>query len=106
MCLGGTVSGYIGQALAHDYGYPAAFSALGMMSLIPFFIFGIFMGETLPDYARPKPQERRKRLLALLQRLNNERKNLAAKFGRRKKKESLADQDLSKKPGVPVLELV
>ena len=130
MCLGGTVSGYIGQALAQDYGYPAAFSALGIMSLIPFFMFLLMMGETLPDFARPKPNERRKRLLALLQRLNNQRKNLAAKFGARRRtdaaKEGLAAQDQSSSqqqepqpsqnqqhqqnpsttPGVPVLELV
>ena len=92
MCIGGTLSGYIGQALAYDYGYPAAFSALGMMSLIPFTIFAVFIGETLPDYARPKPQQRRKRLLALLQRLNNQRKNIAAKFGRRRRQQKEQQQ--------------
>lgn len=83
MCLGGTVSGYVGQALAQDYGYPAAFSALGMMSLVPFFTYAMIMPETLPDYARPKPRQRRKRLLALLQRLNASRKDFTARITRR-----------------------
>lgn len=83
MCLGGTVSGYVGQALAQDYGYPAAFSALGIMSLVPLFTYAVFMPETLPDYARPKPQQRRKRLLALLQRFNASRKDFTARMTRR-----------------------
>jgi MFS family permease len=88
MCLGGTVSGYIGQALAQDYGYPAAFSALGMISLVPFFTYALFMPETLPDYARPKPKQRRKRLQALLLRLNAQRKNLTARITRRSRPEN------------------
>jgi MFS family permease len=104
MCLGGTVSGYIGQALAQDYGYPAAFSALGMMSLVPFFVHALFMPETLPDYARPKPKQRRKRLVALLQRLNAKRKNFTARITRRKT--SNADLEHRMTPGGAQMELV
>ncbi len=48
--LGGTVSGYVGQALAQDYGYRDAFICLGLISLIPvlFYAFGVpetFLGE-------------------------------------------------------------
>ena len=99
MCLGGTVSGYIGQALAQDYGYPAAFSALGMMSLIPFFIYALFMPETLPDYARPKPKQRKKRLAALLRRLNAQRKDFTARITRR-------SFQPDKVPGAAQMELV
>jgi MFS family permease len=35
MCLGATISGYVGQAMAQDYGYAIAFTCLGMMSLVP-----------------------------------------------------------------------
>jgi len=72
MCLGGTVSGYIGQAIAHDYGYPMAFLILGIMSLVPFFLYAFFMPETLPDYAKPNQQtfkKRRKRIAALFKKL-------------------------------------
>jgi MFS family permease len=85
MCLGGTVSGYVGQALAQDYGYPAAFSALGMISLVPLFIYAVFVPETLPDYVRPKPKHRRKRLLALLRGLNESRKEFTDRMTRRRK---------------------
>eukprot|EP00980_Cylindrotheca_fusiformis_P028105 scaffold22581_cov123-Cylindrotheca_fusiformis.AAC.2 len=54
MCFGATVSGYVGQAIAEDYGYGPAFSILGCISLVPLFIFMIFMPETLPNYVRPK----------------------------------------------------
>ena len=67
MCLGGTVSGYLGQALAEDYGYPFAFASLGAISLIPVFTYAFFVPETLPDYAKPHPpsSKRRKRLREL-----------------------------------------
>lgn len=71
MCLGATVSGYVGQAIAEDYGYSVAFSIFGCMSVVPLFIFFIFMPETLPNYAKPK--HRRRRLLALLQKINEKR---------------------------------
>jgi MFS family permease len=45
--IGGTVSGYLGQALAQDYGYKAAFVILGFMSLIPSLSYLFFMPETL-----------------------------------------------------------
>eukprot|EP00550_Attheya_septentrionalis_P006071 CAMPEP_0198296886 /NCGR_PEP_ID=MMETSP1449-20131203/34359_1 /TAXON_ID=420275 /ORGANISM="Attheya septentrionalis, Strain CCMP2084" /LENGTH=627 /DNA_ID=CAMNT_0043997623 /DNA_START=204 /DNA_END=2084 /DNA_ORIENTATION=+ len=57
--LGGTLSGYIGQALAQDFGYHYAFMVLGFMSLIPACIYLLFMPETLPDYAKPQPKKRR-----------------------------------------------
>ena len=98
MCLGGTVSGYVGQSLAQDYGYPAAFSALGIMSLVPLFTYAVFMPETLPDYARPKPKDRRKRLLALLQRLNASRKDFAARMSLRTSP-SVSDPKLSSQTG-------
>ena len=77
MCLGGTVSGYIGQAIAQDYGYPFAFTSLGILSLVPFFLYVFFMPETLPDYVKPK--SRRKRLAGLLKRLNEHRQAIAKK---------------------------
>jgi MFS family permease len=77
MCLGATVSGYIGQAIAQDHGYPVAFASLGVISLIPLFIYMLCMPETLPDYAKPK--QRRRRLMALLKRLNEQRRKLAVR---------------------------
>jgi len=47
--IGGTVSGYLGQALAQDYGYKAAFVILGFMSLIPSLSYLFFMPETLKN---------------------------------------------------------
>jgi len=47
MSIGGTVSGYLGQALAEDLGYQKAFSILGFMSLVPAIGYLIFMPETL-----------------------------------------------------------
>lgn len=82
MCLGGTVSGYIGQAIAQDYGYAFAFMALGVISLVPFSLYLFFMPETLPDYARPNQQiskeKRRKRLVALFKKLSEHKKRLVA----------------------------
>ena len=82
MCLGGTVSGYIGQAMAQDYGYPFAFTALGIMSLVPLVMYAFFMPETLPHYARPNQQtfaKKRRRLAALFKRLADSRRRLVAK---------------------------
>jgi MFS family permease len=78
MCLGATVSGYLGQALAQDYGYPTAFMVLGFMSLVPFIQYVFFMPETLPDYARPQPKKRRRRLRELMQRFNEQRRRILA----------------------------
>jgi Major Facilitator Superfamily len=102
MCLGGTVSGYFGQAMAQDYGYPFAFTALGIMSLVPLVMYAFFMPETLPDYARPNQQtftKRRKRLAALFKRLAESRRRLVEKakaknpFVRRKSKNDLASDN-------------
>jgi energy-converting hydrogenase Eha subunit B len=82
MCLGGTVSGYVGNAIAEEFGYASAFSTLGIMSLIPFFLLLCFVPETLPEYAKPK--KRRRRLEALLQRLNAQRQSLANPFKMRR----------------------
>ena len=45
--IGGTVSGYLGQALAQDRGYQQAFLILGFMSCVPAFVYLIVMPETL-----------------------------------------------------------
>ena len=81
MCLGATVSGYIGQSIAEDYGYAMAFSSLGALSLVPLLLYTFFMPETLPDYERP--QNRKKRLVAMLKKLNEQRR----RFFRRKNKQ-------------------
>jgi len=47
MSIGGTVSGYLGQALAQDMGYQKAFSILGVLSLVPALGYLVFMPETL-----------------------------------------------------------
>jgi hypothetical protein len=47
MSIGGTVSGYLGQALAQDRGYQAAFMILGIMALVPALAYLVFMPETL-----------------------------------------------------------
>lgn len=75
MCAGATISGYIGMAIAQDYGYPLAFTCLGVMSLIPVLLFLIAMPETLPDYV--KPGERRRRLLGLWRKVVEQRRKLA-----------------------------
>ena len=90
MCLGGTISGYIGQAIAQDYGYPFAFTSLGMLSLVPFFLYVFCMPETLPDYVKPK--RRKRRIATLLKRLNEHRRSLAKKanpFRRQSEMESV-----------------
>lgn len=52
MSIGGTVSGYLGQALAQDIGYREAFVILGFMSLVPALLYLFFMPETLPQYTK------------------------------------------------------
>ena len=98
MCLGATVSGYIGQTIAEDHGYTAAFTSLGAISLIPLFMYMFCMPETLPDYA--KPIQRRRRIMALLRKLNDQRRRLASKANpfrrpREKLKEHVLDDKLN-----------
>jgi hypothetical protein len=52
MSIGGTVSGYLGQALAQDLGYQRAFFILMVMSMVPALLYLFLMPETLPDNAR------------------------------------------------------
>jgi MFS family permease len=47
MSIGGTVSGYLGQALAQDLGYQTAFMMLCVLSLVPALAYTILMPETL-----------------------------------------------------------
>ena len=47
MSIGGTVSGYIGQAFAEDYGYLKAFWILCVMSTVPALLYFFCMPETL-----------------------------------------------------------
>jgi MFS family permease len=47
MSIGGTVSGYIGQAFAEDYGYLTAFWILCVMSTVPALLYFFCMPETL-----------------------------------------------------------
>ena len=49
MSIGGTVSGYLGEALAEDLGYKAAFVILGIMACVPAVMYLFFMPETLPS---------------------------------------------------------
>jgi MFS family permease len=53
MSIGGTVSGYLGQALAQDLSYRQAFMILGGMSLVPSVLYFFFMPETLPEITKP-----------------------------------------------------
>lgn len=52
MSIGGTVSGYMGQALAQDLGYLMAFEILMLLSIVPVALYFFCMPETLPDYAK------------------------------------------------------
>jgi MFS family permease len=52
MSIGGTVSGYVGQALAQDRGYQEAFMILTVMSMIPAVVYYFFMPETLSSLAK------------------------------------------------------
>lgn len=49
--IGGTVSGYLGEALAQDLGYQEAYSILMLLSLVPAFLYFFAMPETLPELA-------------------------------------------------------
>lgn len=55
MSIGGTVSGYIGQAFAQDYGYLQAFWILCAMSTVPALLYLFFMPETLSQTDRQIP---------------------------------------------------
>jgi MFS family permease len=94
MCLGGTVSSYVGHTVAQEFGYASAFSTLGAMSLIPFFLLLFFVPETLPEYAKPK--KRRIRLEALLQRLNAQRQSIKNPFKVRRNPDDAYKPDGSK----------
>jgi len=50
MSIGGTVSGYLGEYLAQDFGYENAFATLGLISTVPALMYLVFMPETLPGY--------------------------------------------------------
>jgi MFS family permease len=111
MCLGGTGSGFMSTAIARDYGDAAAFAALGVMSLIPFLLYLFLVPETLPEYAKPQPNKRRKRLEAILHRINMQTRNLAEKnpFKRRDSNKKLqeVEKDSSADSSSPkMLELV
>lgn len=54
MSIGGTVSGYLGQALAQDKGYQAAFMILGLMSLVPALVYLVLMPETLSSVEKER----------------------------------------------------
>lgn len=49
MSIGGTVSGYLGEALAQDLGYKETFFILAIMSSVPALLYMLFMPETLPE---------------------------------------------------------
>ena len=57
MSIGGTMSGYLGEALAQDIGYVETFFILGIMSMVPALLYLFLMPETLPDFAKDSPQE-------------------------------------------------
>ena len=99
MCLGATVSVYIGQAIAQDYGYPMAFAWLGGMSLVPLLLYTFYMPETLPDYVTPESEKRRPE--DLVQKLNEQRRNL---FRRKRKKKAILilDDNFEKRDGLIV----
>jgi MFS family permease len=52
MSIGGTVSGYLGEALAQDLGYEKAFFILMFMALVPALVYLLFMPETLPSLTK------------------------------------------------------
>lgn len=60
MCLGSVVSNYTATFISKKYGYPAAFQALGLISVIPLIIYYMLMPETLPDYERIQIQRKEK----------------------------------------------
>ncbi len=57
MSIGGTVSGYLGQALAQDLGYQTAFILLAMLSLVPALSYLFLMPETLSTANEGKTQQ-------------------------------------------------
>ena len=54
MSIGGTVSGYLGEALAQDLGYQQAYFILMFLSMIPAAVYLFFMPETLPALVKAK----------------------------------------------------
>jgi MFS family permease len=54
MSIGGTVSGYMGQALAEDRGYKSAFMILMIMSMVPALLYFFCMPETLPEHSNSR----------------------------------------------------
>jgi MFS family permease len=54
LSIGGTVSGYMGQALAQDLGYLKAFWILMALSMLPALLYLFCMPETLPDHSDPR----------------------------------------------------
>ena len=50
MNIGGTVSGYMGQALAEDYGYRSAFLIMTALAILPVLLYFFCMPETLPTH--------------------------------------------------------
>jgi MFS family permease len=54
MSIGGTVSGYLGEALAQDLGYEQAYFILMFLSMIPAAVYLFFMPETLPALVKAK----------------------------------------------------
>ncbi|KAL7458921.1 hypothetical protein ACHAWC_010641 [Mediolabrus comicus] len=57
MSIGGTVSGYLGQALAQDLGYQTAFLLLAILSLVPALSYLFLMPETLATANGGKTQQ-------------------------------------------------
>mmetsp|Transcript_10911 Transcript_10911/g.16336 ORF Transcript_10911/g.16336 Transcript_10911/m.16336 type:complete len:510 (-) Transcript_10911:134-1663(-) len=57
MSIGGTVSGYLGEALAEDLGYKSAFIILGIMACVPAILYLMFMPETLPAYTNQSTKD-------------------------------------------------
>ena len=57
MSIGGTVSGYLGEALAQDIGYKEAFFILCVMSCVPALLYLFFMPETLPTMKHSEPHQ-------------------------------------------------
>ena len=47
--LGATLSNYIGQNVVQNFGHVASLSGSLVLSVIPIFIFGMFMPETIAD---------------------------------------------------------
>lgn len=54
--IGGTVSGYLGEALAQDLGYRQTYLILMFMSMVPAIFYVVCMPETLPAYAMKSKQ--------------------------------------------------